>query len=244
MAVGFSIYPNGTSSPTTIDQSETVPVASAVRSAAGVWAVTLNHSWPKPQAAIFDVQSTDGVPWRAIMGDWTAGSGSTGSSFALTTYRPDFGGVSWVKSAADAAAGTVTANHAFFHAKGDGRIVSAAKLELGAAVADDASDTAQITVRKNPASAYGTQVVVASWDTTTGQEGAVTADTPSAMTLSGTAANLALADTDSLTVDIAKTGNGVAVAEGAIHVEFAQAADIAADADNAVSCVLVFDEAV
>jgi hypothetical protein len=105
-------------------------------------------------------------------------------------------------------AGTDVAELAIMREKLHG-VVTAVEY-VGAAIANDANDTVQITVKKRDG-AGGAAVTVATYDSTTGQDGAATAFVPKAFTLSAVAGALNLLETDILTITVGHAGNGKAV---------------------------------
>ena len=66
-------------------------------------------------------------------------------------------------------------------------------------LAQDAANTFNISLRQG-------SVVVADWDTTTGQEGTITADTHMNLTLSATAADLIIEPNEVLSLVLTETG--------------------------------------
>ncbi len=87
---------------------------------------------------------------------------------------------------------------------------------IGAAVTADDTNNATITISKRDG-AGGAPVVVGTYSTDPDDEGAITAFTPAAFTLSGVAGALNLLETDILTVTVAKGGSGQTLT-GAIRV--------------------------
>jgi len=115
---------------------------------------------------------------------------------------------------ADAAASDTIAERAIPRKKLHGKVTA---IEfIGAAVADDASNFATVTVSKRDG-AGGGATVLGTFSTETGQEGAISAFQPAAFTLSATAADLELLETDIVTVTVTKDGTG-ATLTGAIRV--------------------------
>lgn len=107
----------------------------------------------------------------------------------------------------DAAAGTTTAERAIPSSKIHG-IINRVEF-VGAAVAADNTDYVTITIRKHSlADAYVTGTTVATYDSRAANNGAISAFTPAAFTLSGTAANLEKLETDIYTIEVAKGGAG------------------------------------
>lgn len=107
----------------------------------------------------------------------------------------------------DAAASTTTAERAIPSSKIHG-IINRVEF-VGAAVAADNTDYVTITIRKRSlADAYATGATVATYDSRAANNGAITAFTPAAFTLSGTAANLEKLETDIFTIEVAKGGAG------------------------------------
>jgi hypothetical protein len=106
---------------------------------------------------------------------------------------------------ADAAASTATTERAIPRAKFHGH-VSAIQF-IGGAISADGTNVAGITISKRDG-AGGSATSLGTYDTTTGQNGAITAFVPAAFTLSSTSTDLDLLETDILTVTITKGGSG------------------------------------
>lgn len=106
---------------------------------------------------------------------------------------------------ADASASTTTAERAITRAPWHGPVTSITF--EGAAVAADASDTATITIAKRDG-AGGGATTLGTYATTTGSNGAITAFVPAAFTLSSTATDLDILETDIITITVAKGSSG------------------------------------
>ncbi len=125
-------------------------------------------------------------------------------------------GQRWTKSAVDAAAATATPESIFFVARGKGT-VTAIRFVPNALLTADNTNFATVTVRRRNADGSGA-VTVASYVTNVAG-GSLVAFTPKALTLSGTAANLAYTAGQMLTVEITKAAAGVAVPQGVLVVD-------------------------
>lgn len=234
--LAFSIKANGTSSPTTIEQDASKPVAAVVRSGVGVLGVGLADSWPATLLhSHCQVRGVAGK--RAYVLSWTQST----KTLVIVTEAVQSGIVEWFKDEDDAAASTATAERTIYRAKNDVAL-TAARYTPNAAVAADASNTVQITIDKRPVAGYGTPVLAADYDSTTGQNGAMTAFTPAAFDM-GSVANRTLVSGDTLTVEIAKSGTGVILPAGVLDLDFSEASDIPSGANNYIDVSLTFDEA-
>lgn len=116
----------------------------------------------------------------------------------------------------DAAASTTTAERAIDTAALHGTITAVEF--IGAAVAADVTDYATITIKRyTSADAYAAGVTVATYDTRAANQGAITAFTPAAFALSGTAANLQKLEGDVFTITVEKGGSGKSLI-GAVRI--------------------------
>lgn len=107
----------------------------------------------------------------------------------------------------DAAASTATTERAIPTSRIPA-VVTAIEF-VGAAVAADNTDYVTVTIKKyGAADSYAAGVTVATYDSRAANQGAITAFTPAAFALSGTAANLNKLDTDRYTITVAKGGSG------------------------------------
>lgn len=114
----------------------------------------------------------------------------------------------------DAAASTTTAERAIPRKKIHGTVTA---IEfIGAAVAEDDTDYATITVSKRDG-AGGGAVVLGTYDTRDANQGAITAFVPAAFSLSAVAGALNLLETDVVTATVTKGGSGKTLT-GAIRV--------------------------
>lgn len=108
-------------------------------------------------------------------------------------------------SIADAAANTATAERAIRRPKIKGTVTDISF--VGAAVAADATDYDTITISKRDG-AGGAAVVLGTYSTATGSNGAITAFTRAPFTLSVVAGALYLLETDIVTITVAKAAAG------------------------------------
>ena len=110
-------------------------------------------------------------------------------------------------SIADAAASTTTAERAISREALQGLITS---IEfIGAAIPADVTDYATITLKKYGSSdAYASGTTIGSYDTRAANQGAITAFTPAAFSLSAVAGALNLLADDIVTITVAKGGGG------------------------------------
>lgn len=95
-------------------------------------------------------------------------------------------------------------------------IVKTVKYVTGAAVANAATDYAVVTVAKRTAG--GTATTVASYNTATGAQGAITAHAPAAFSMV-TNSDATLAAGDALTYKVLKYGSGAEVAIGVLAAD-------------------------
>lgn len=110
-------------------------------------------------------------------------------------------------SIADAAANTTTAERAIPRSKVAG-VVTRVEF-VGAAVAADNTDYVTVTIAKRGiADAYAAATTIATYDSRAANQGAITALTPAAFSLSVVAGALNLLDTDIVTITVAKGGSG------------------------------------
>lgn len=93
------------------------------------------------------------------------------------------------------------------------KVISAQYLNV-TGLAQDASNTFNIALKQG-------SVVVADWDTTTGQEGTITADTHMNMTLSATPADLIIEPNEVLALALTETGTA-SLPAGQIEVTLLQ----------------------
>lgn len=122
----------------------------------------------------------------------------------------------WQKEAVDGAAATTTAERAFHRAWGQSQMVKRVEFIPAASLTADGSHYATLRVRRRTAlGADGG--VVAEIATTPSGSGDWTAFVPVPLTLTLNESPL-LADGESLTMEILKTGNGVAVTVGSLRV--------------------------
>ncbi len=143
---------------------------------------------------------------NGITGKLTAASGF-GSSQLLSD--------SWDKEAADGAAATATAEHAFYRAS-CAMTVKAVRYVPDAALTADNTNDATITVQRR--NSDGTGAVTVAAITTNIASGNWVQWVAKALTL--TAANAALAAGQILTVSIAKGGTGVVVPAGQLVIDY------------------------
>ena len=125
-------------------------------------------------------------------------------------------GVFW-KPAADGAASTATAETIFLAATRKFRVTSVKYLPSAALTADN-TNNAVLTLRRRDAD--GTNAVSVATITTNIASGNWVQWVAKALVLSGTAANLVLAEGQCLTLEITKGGTGVVVPAGSLEIQY------------------------
>jgi hypothetical protein len=128
--------------------------------------------------------------------------GELGGTLQVTAYVP-----------AQATLGTVD-NWPVWQAPLKSKILSVTFVP-SAAITANATHYSDYTVTRYTAGASGTTVASRSWAATNS-----VAETPEAMTLSGTAANLLLAADDTLSVVKTVTGNGLVIPDGLLVIRY------------------------
>lgn len=237
-----SFAANGTSNPAA-SSIEGRGVASVARTSRGLWTVTLDDTYREVWAAGACLQHTDGTIQNNLqIGAFSNLAGASAVSFTIRNA----GGtkvLKCVKEADDAAAATATTEYPF-HLTGvnDTGTVTAVQFTPDSAVTANATNYATISVARRAVADYSTGIAVASRATDTVTTDDMVAFTPWALTLSGTAANLEVADNDVFTVAIAKAASGVVIPAGVVTVEISNTVDVAASANNRVHFWVLFND--
>ena len=237
-----SFAPNGTSSPASTS-IEGRGVASVARTSRGLWTVTLDDTYREVWAAGACLAHTDGTLANNLqIGAFSNLAGASAVSFTIRNT----GGtkvIKCVKEADDAAAATATTEYPFhLTTPADTGTVTAVQFTPDSAVTANATNYATISVARRATGAYGTGIAVASRATDTVTTDDMAAFTPWALTLSGTAANLEVANNDVFTIAIAKAASGVAVPAGVLTVEITNTVDVAAATANRVHFWVLFND--
>ena len=237
-----SFAPNGASSPAATS-IEGRGVASVARTSRGLWTVTLDDTYREVWAAGACLAHTDGTLANNLqIGAFSNLASSSAVSFTIRNA----GGtrvIKCVKEADDAAAADATTVYPFhLTTPADTGTVTAVQYTPDDAVTADATDYATISVARRAVADYSSAIAVASRATDTGAANNMVAFTPWALTLSGTAANLEVADNDVFTFAIAKAASGVVVPAGVLTVEISNTVDVAAATANRVHFWALFND--